>query len=78
MQISDTSIPDHGLGNHSEQTWDIDGFRRRLELSIKALSSSALEFDLVGVDASVANAIRRVLISEVRYRSGRIRLCALV
>ncbi|MGF2043751.1 hypothetical protein, partial [Staphylococcus aureus] len=30
-----------------------------------ALSEVSVEFDLVGVDASLANAFRRILISEV-------------
>lgn len=32
-----------------------------------------IEFDLVGVDASIANALRRILISEVRPRTSCVR-----
>lgn len=34
-------------------------------MTLNSLSPSTLEFDLVGVDASVANALRRIVISEV-------------
>lgn len=33
---------------------------------MKRLSQRSVEFDLVGVDASIANAFRRILIAEVR------------
>ena len=32
---------------------------------MKRLSQRSVEFDLVGVDASIANAFRRILIAEV-------------
>ena len=32
---------------------------------MQRLSQRSIEFDLVGVDASIANALRRILISEV-------------
>lgn len=34
-------------------------------MSVQRLTPSNLEFDLVGVDASIANALRRVMIAEV-------------
>lgn len=33
--------------------------------SVQRLTPSTIEFDLVGVDASIANALRRVMIAEV-------------
>ena len=35
---------------------------------MKRLSQRSVEFDLVGVDASIANAFRRILIAEVSLR----------
>lgn len=43
----------------------VDAFTRNMQLSIKRLGRLALEFDLVGVDASFANALRRILIAEI-------------
>ena len=38
---------------------------QRLVVSVTALSEVSIEFDLVGPDASIANAFRRILIAEV-------------
>ena len=39
---------------------------QKLQVNIQKLSTRSVEFDLVGVDASIANALRRILIAEVR------------
>ncbi|ORY45438.1 DNA-directed RNA polymerase [Leucosporidium creatinivorum] len=61
--VAGTAFPGHhpGESNH----WDLDQFNRNLRVTLNSLSPSTLEFDLVGVDASVANALRRIVISEV-------------
>ncbi len=41
------------------------GHVQDMRVEIQRLTPSEVEFDLVGVDASIANAIRRVLIAEV-------------
>ncbi|GAA5856173.1 hypothetical protein JCM9279_000925 [Rhodotorula babjevae] len=61
--VSATDFPGHHPGESHH--WDLDLFRRNLRVQLNWLSPTALEFDLVGVDASVANAIRRVVIAEV-------------
>jgi DNA-directed RNA polymerase I and III subunit RPAC1 len=38
-------------------------------VSVQRLTPSTIEFDLVGVDAAIANALRRVLIAHVRRLS---------
>lgn len=38
---------------------------QNLITSVQRLTPSTIEFDLVGVDASIANALRRVMIAEV-------------
>jgi hypothetical protein len=42
------------------------GNAQKLQVNIQKLSTRSIEFDLVGVDASIANALRRILIAEVR------------
>ena len=42
------------------------GRAQKLQVKIQKLSTRSIEFDLVGVDASIANALRRILIAEVR------------
>lgn len=49
----------------SSQQWSMESLQAQLQTRVTRLSSERLELDLVGVDASVANAIRRVLLAEV-------------
>ena len=41
------------------------GLKKHLEINIIKDSGMEIEFDLIGVDAPIANALRRILISEV-------------
>ncbi|PKA45703.1 DNA-directed RNA polymerase II subunit RPB3-A [Apostasia shenzhenica] len=43
----------------------LDDFCRDFKVEIKRVTKDDIEFDLVGVDASMANAFRRILIAEV-------------
>ena len=40
---------------------------QNLIVKVQRLSERSCEFDIVGVDASVANALRRILIAEVSF-----------
>ena len=42
-------------------------FSQKLHVKVNRLSQRSIQFDLVGLDASIANAFRRILIAEVRY-----------
>ena len=44
---------------------DLKAFERDLDVRVVRAEGDEMEFDLVGVDASFANALRRVLIAEV-------------
>jgi DNA-directed RNA polymerase I and III subunit RPAC1 len=41
--------------------------RQGLRIDIQRITKDTIEFDLIGVDASIANAFRRILIAEVRF-----------
>jgi hypothetical protein len=43
----------------------LDHLRRHMKITITSLSDEAVEFDLKGVAANLANALRRILLSEV-------------
>ncbi|EPQ30797.1 uncharacterized protein PFL1_01698 [Pseudozyma flocculosa PF-1] len=61
--VASTDFPLHHPGeNH---VWSHNKFTENLRLIITRLSDAQVEFDLIGVDASIANAIRRVLMAEV-------------
>ncbi|KAF9583303.1 DNA-directed RNA polymerases I and III subunit RPAC1 [Lunasporangiospora selenospora] len=45
--------------------WDLEKFKENFKIKINRMSKTDMEFDMIGVDASVANAFRRILIAEV-------------
>ncbi|KAN0065510.1 DNA-directed RNA polymerase core subunit rpc40 [Thecaphora frezii] len=61
--VAATDFPLHHPGE--DHTWSHAKFADNLRLIITRLSDAQVEFDLIGVDASIANAIRRVLMAEV-------------
>lgn len=44
----------------------LEDFRKNLRVDIVSLNEEDIEFDLIGIDAAIANAFRRILIAEVR------------
>ncbi|GAA5880570.1 hypothetical protein JCM8547_007984 [Rhodosporidiobolus lusitaniae] len=61
--VSATDFPGHYPGELNN--WDLSRFEQAVRVQLNSLSPSTLEFDLVGIDASVANALRRIVIAEV-------------
>ncbi|KAF8655579.1 hypothetical protein AX16_003000 [Volvariella volvacea WC 439] len=61
--VSSTDFPGHYPGE--DHAWDLDKFKEKLKVRVTRLSNRSVEFDLVGVDASIANAFRRIMIAEV-------------
>ncbi|KAJ3301005.1 DNA-directed RNA polymerases I and III subunit RPAC1, partial [Blyttiomyces sp. JEL0837] len=45
--------------------WSFARFQKEFQVVISSLGENDIEFDLIGIDASIANAFRRILISEV-------------
>ena len=45
----------------------IENLQKRLKIRIISLDDNDVEFDLIGVDASIANALRRIMMAEVNY-----------
>ncbi|KAG9048143.1 DNA-directed RNA polymerase core subunit rpc40, partial [Serendipita sp. 407] len=61
--VSSTNYPGVYPGQNYE--WDLDDFKNNLKVDFQYATNEHVEFDLVGVDASIANALRRILIAEV-------------
>lgn len=56
----------------------VEFIQENLRVEIIELNDEEVVFDLIGVDASIANALRRILIAEVRPRpSGRRFRCSI-
>ncbi|KAI1992627.1 DNA-directed RNA polymerase core subunit rpc40 [Ophidiomyces ophidiicola] len=61
--ISATDFPGHWAGeNHA---WSIDKFRENLKVTFHKNDPLDASFSLIGVDAAIANAFRRILIAEI-------------
>ena len=43
----------------------IDNLKKQIQVKIQSLNDEEIVFDLIGVDASIANALRRILLAEV-------------
>ncbi|KAL9709205.1 DNA-directed RNA polymerase core subunit rpc40 [Leucoagaricus gongylophorus] len=61
--VSSTDFPGHYPDE--DHAWDVQKYKKKLHITIQRLSNRSIDFDLVGVDASIANAFRRILIAEV-------------
>ncbi|KIM77860.1 hypothetical protein PILCRDRAFT_825076 [Piloderma croceum F 1598] len=61
--VSSTDYPGHYPDE--DHSWDLVKFTKDLQVKVQRLSNRSIEFDLVGVDASIANGFRRILIAEV-------------
>ncbi|XP_042357986.1 LOW QUALITY PROTEIN: DNA-directed RNA polymerases I and III subunit RPAC1 [Plectropomus leopardus] len=48
-----------------DDTWDMQKFQKNFRIDIVHLDESSMEFDMVGIDAAIANAFRRILLAEV-------------
>ncbi|KAJ7349032.1 DNA-directed RNA polymerase [Mycena albidolilacea] len=61
--VSSRDFPGHYPGE--DHAWSLDKFRENLTVKVRRVSNRSIDFDLVGVDASIANAFRRIIIAEV-------------
>lgn len=61
---SSTDFPGHN-GNSEDHAWDIEKFKDEFEIDISYLTERTANFDLIHIDTSIANAFRRIMISEV-------------
>ncbi|XP_055541885.1 DNA-directed RNA polymerases I and III subunit RPAC1 [Wyeomyia smithii] len=53
---------DYGL---SDELWDFEHFKQQLQIVIVRNEEDELEFDMIGVSPAIANAFRRLMLSEV-------------
>ncbi|KAF9524735.1 DNA-directed RNA polymerase [Crepidotus variabilis] len=61
--VSSTDYPGHYPDE--DHSWNLRNFIKNLTVEVQRLSQHSVEFDIVGVDASIANAFRRIMIAEV-------------
>lgn len=65
FQHAATDFP--GTYEGYEDTWDLEKFKKNFQIKIQNISKDKMEmeFDMIGCDASLANAFRRILLAEV-------------
>ncbi|GMM30132.1 DNA-directed RNA polymerase core subunit [Martiniozyma asiatica (nom. inval.)] len=61
--VSSTDFP--GYDYTSSNAWSLDTFQKEFKIDIHSVSERAANFDLIGIDTSIANAFRRIMIAEV-------------
>ncbi|CAB1343596.1 unnamed protein product [Coregonus sp. 'balchen'] len=48
-----------------DDTWSLQKFQKNFRIDVVQMDETSLEFDMVGIDAAIANAFRRILLAEV-------------
>lgn len=61
--VHSTGFPGHDLSEN--KVWSIDTFKETLKIDVKSISERTASFDLIGIDTSIANAFRRIMLAEV-------------
>ncbi|KAI4122183.1 MAG: hypothetical protein LQ338_005966 [Usnochroma carphineum] len=61
--VTSTDFPSHYPGEDHE--WDVEEFRKTFNVKFQKLHPLDASFSLIGIDASIANAFRRILIAEI-------------
>lgn len=59
------TIDFHGAFDGFDNSFDLEEFKKNFKIKIINITKDELVFDMVGVDAPIANAFRRIMISEV-------------
>ena len=62
--VSATDIPGH-WGPGQDDSWNLDRFKQDLKVNFHQNKPYDAAFSLIGVDASIANAFRRILLAEI-------------
>ncbi|KAK0754222.1 DNA-directed RNA polymerase [Schizothecium vesticola] len=61
--VTSTDYPGHWPGE--DHAWDLDFFRSNLRIEFHQNDPLLASFSLIGVDASIANAFRRIMIADI-------------
>lgn len=66
-RVTNTVATDYpGYHNSDEDyAWDLKKFQNSFDINISYISERVANFDLINIDTSISNALRRIMISEV-------------
>lgn len=68
MQPHSSSFPGNYTG--CDDSWDLRRFKAGFKVQVVSWSEEDMEFDMIGVDAAITNAFRRILLAEVECNAG--------
>ncbi|KAI8324011.1 hypothetical protein GQ54DRAFT_302964 [Martensiomyces pterosporus] len=64
-RVENISGAEYPMSFGNQLPFNLDDFKNSFDIKIIRLTPTEMEFDLIGVDASIANALRRILIAEI-------------
>ena len=65
-RVTNTTSNDFpGYSKEGDNEWDVEKFKNTFDVQIESLTEREANFDLIHIDTSIANAFRRIMISEV-------------
>ncbi|KAJ3206818.1 DNA-directed RNA polymerases I and III subunit RPAC1 [Clydaea vesicula] len=64
MKVSSIDFPNN-FSNNLDLSWDLEAFKKNFNVVITKLTKLNIEFDFIGLDASIANSLRRYMLAEV-------------
>ncbi|XP_067941700.1 DNA-directed RNA polymerases I and III subunit RPAC1-like [Watersipora subatra] len=65
VNTNSTDFPGAYSSADFDDRWNLESLAEKIRIEIVRDEENELEFDLIGVDAAIANALRRILLSEV-------------
>ena len=63
LHTTPTGYPGNYHGH--DDTWSLDKFKQKLKMKIIRLEGLEMELDIIGVDPSIPNAFRRIMLSDI-------------
>ena len=66
LQPHSSSFPGNYVGY--DDSWNLERFKDGFKVQVVSWNEEDMEFDMIGVDAAIANAFRRILLAEVGWK----------
>ena len=66
LQPHSSSFPGNYVGY--DDSWNLEHFKDGFKVQVVSWNEDDMEFDMIGVDAAIANAFRRILLAEVGWK----------
>jgi len=64
--VQDTASSDYPINvGDDENAFDLEKFKEGFKIDVISMSDEVIEFDMIGINAALANTFRRILIAEV-------------